>query len=846
MRDRTSSIQIITASAGSGKTFTLAVEYLSLLRELIGTGNFQALRSIVAITFTNKAAKEMKERILFFLKKVALGLEDAGYLKKLTGLNQREAMRIIDLLLNNYSDFQVKTIDSFLLSVLRALSFEMGLDPEMKVEFSYRPVVERAFSMLMAEEEAYPEEISTLLETYLSLEEGQGFYPEKKLIDTFCKIFPFMHVPMRRKRVSLQRLSRAREEVERCYKEFCESMHGLEEFLNKSYLRGIDEKRSVYDILNHKFFSRRPEDLFKKNQLERISPTRFEVFKRSFDSLLRARERYLKLEALADYYSPGGYIPFFNLLRSHIDFISQRERILFTHDWTARLKEVLTKEFAIPLVFAYLGGTLLHFFIDEFQDTSRAQWDALFPIVEESLSQGGSLFVVGDIKQAIYRWRGGDWRILQELPSYFSCARNVYVRTLEKNYRSHPELVKFFNDLFAPLTRQHWVEQTLAPMIVSRDSSLIKQLSSSLSRAFLNHTQLAAKKGMEKEGRVCFFQMEVLNDETRLVLERHFVEKIRGIWTRGEKGKRDVAVLVRTNEQAQEVSAWLIRANLPVLTENSLNLRSCPVVRGMVCFLSLLIRPSSSSALYGTLNSGLIPPPQGPRDEGELIGEWVRSSPAFLKWKQYLLSLAEEIRSCRDIPHSPYDVVRYIMERLDIPRRITQGDLLGQKDFLERFLELVHDFQKQHGSALVDLLSFLWEEGLESKIEMSENVEAIRVITIHKAKGLEFSTVFIPFTNWIFYNPQSPPLMVKNNSLIRLTKKASGFEKARNLLTLHRVMEIQEVFNLFYVAITRAITSLYCYITPYSRRPTLARILPVLLKEGGVDRFIVEMPTSIS
>ncbi len=831
MKDRISSLTVITASAGSGKTFRLALEFLSLLREENLTPA-EALASIMAITFTNKAAAEMKERVLLFLKKIALGLDNGQLLGKLTGLKEKEASFWIDTILDNYSDFQIKTIDSLLFSILKALSFEMGINPEMQVEFSPREMVERGFEEIMTEGEA-SKELEDLINTYLSIEESSGFYPEQRIINRFCELFPFIHSPLRPYKVPFEEIVSLQNKLEESYKKFYTEAQNLKKYLNGNLFKNLSPDIPLSKLLERKFISLPPEKLFKKSApLDKIFESHPKFFS-LFQDLNFYAKKYIELQALSLYHSPSGYIPFFNQLKKKIEEIALREGVVFVHDWTEGINEILEKDLTIPLIFAYLGATIRHFLVDEFQDTSVAQWRALFPLFLESLSQGGSLFVVGDIKQAIYRWRGGDWRILQNITSYFeNRVRKIYTEVLDKNYRSHPYLVEFFNSFFEPIEDEEWIKKKIAPIFLGKDESLMHaKFASSLKEAFAQYRQIPALRSMDDKVEVSFFKVEVLDDEGRLLLERHLVELIRDKWQNRKHKEESMAVLVRSNEQAKEVSAWLIKEGLPVLTENCLNLKISPLVRGVVCFLELLLDPELEYALYGVLKSGLFQPPCGPEDEGELATEWILKSPRFLKWREEVFSLRERIYSSRLIQRSPYEIIRFIMRETGIE------DRKEEKEFIYRFLEVVHDFQVWRGPCLSDMVSFLYEKGLESQVEMPQQIEAIRVITIHKAKGLEFSAVFVPYTNWTLSN--SSPVIVEDNTLVRLSKKTCVIEKAKEKFQTHRIMELQEMFNLFYVAITRATNCLYCYITPYRKKNSFAQVIELFMqKNPALSKFV--------
>ncbi|NIS61837.1 MAG: UvrD-helicase domain-containing protein, partial [Proteobacteria bacterium] len=405
-------IQFLKTSAGAGKTYQLTNRFLSLLKAMRPTA--EALRGIAAITFTNRAAAEMKDRIILALKQIAVGQGAGKRLARETGLKPQEASSWLDVILAHFGDFQVRTIDSLVYALMRAFSLEMGFRPDLEVVFEQEAVLDRCFDGLLSsarwEDESDPlyQLFSELLETYLEIEGAGGMVVEKGIRRRLHELYgrgdgPFELGPKPDLRAAEERLMLSAERLGSGIRE-C----GFEDFLHKGifkpqYLkdplahvgRGFFEKTSIGEVLTKKFQGIREAAISWPDSL--------------YQEVKNAREDYLYLLATARVHA---YMRVLEQLQREVRGLSQREGLIIAGEWLYQVKEFLREgEEAAPYAFLKLGSRVNHFLIDEFQDTSRPQWEALFPLLEETLSKGGSLFYAGDVKQAIYGWRGGDSRL---------------------------------------------------------------------------------------------------------------------------------------------------------------------------------------------------------------------------------------------------------------------------------------------------------------------------------------------------------------------------------------------------------------------------------------------------
>ncbi len=791
----------IKASAGSGKTYQLAIRYLTLLKQL-KTPSPQNLRKIVAITFTNKAAWEMKDRIIRFLKEIALNTYWGKKLAKQTGLTRSEANQWLDIIILNYSDFYVRTIDSLLFAILKGLCFQLNLKPDLTVTFDERKLYDTAFDKLLASLSDNEKLLEKVLDTYLEIDEKGGFYPEsglkKRLFELSQKSNERLCVTEIGSVVTLE------EEVKKLQNKLINKILEVKNSIKKTLIKNI-ENLSIEDLVKRPIVTKDINDIFlKKSNVQEREKQQLEEIRKKF---LDKANKLLVLKAKA---RVSGYVDALNELNDIVDKTCKKEGIApGSNWWTKTILEEIKKEGVPPLIYAHFGSRFLHFLFDEFQDTSRKQWEALYPLLEESVASGGSVFFVGDIKQAIYRWRGGDWNLFNEVfnnKNYFWSVskENFKEEILKNNYRSSAELVYFFNDIFSPLEDKDFIKNNLADSILGKDTDLTikEKFSQAIEDAYSNIEQIPVKKDTDQT-KIKIFKIDGTKDEIIEKIKKHFTKNVKKEFeVQQNKGKPDIAVLVRSHTTGEMISSWLIEEGIPVITENALRLKVSNIVKGILCFLWYLYDQRDESALYGVYASGILN--FGPNSEQELISEIMQGNLDALREKINSVSCKLKTLINRK---TPYELIQLILERFDLSYRL-ENELVAHKPFVERLLEVTHYYEIEHGPGLSNYLNFWETGGLEEQVGLPENIDAVRVITIHKAKGLEYSTVFIPFTDWFIRD--RTPVIVEDGALIQLTSKLPDeWQKKRQKLIAE---EAQELINLFYVAVTRAKESLYLYL----------------------------------
>jgi ATP-dependent exoDNAse (exonuclease V) beta subunit len=801
-------IHLLKTSAGAGKTYQLTNRFLSLLKGMRPSA--EALRQIVAITFTNRAAAEMKERIVLALKGIALGEGAGKRLAEETGLQPQDASSWLDVILAHFSDFHVRTIDSLVYALMRAFSLEMGLRPDLEVVFEQEAVLDRCFDRLLsstrwgdASDRLY-QLFSQLLETYLKIEEAGGMVPEKGIRRRLLELYeradgPFNPGPKPDLRAAEEKVRLSAEKLHSGITE-C----GFEDFLHK----GIFKPRYLQDPLAHlgKVF-------FEKTSIEEVLTKRARVIgeraiswpDKIYQKLRSAREDYLHLLAVARVHA---YMRALEELRREIRGLSEREGLIIGGEWLYLVKKFL-EEGEEPGTYAFLklGSRVNHFLIDEFQDTSHPQWEALFPLLEETLSKGGSLFYAGDVKQAIYGWRGGDSRLFGEVaevhfPSVPPEGRRG--KTLTVNYRSLVKIVDFNNELYRLLGDGKCVEMIAEMILGEKAQEESKEyLSQLISRNFADVKQEAAPHLKDGE-RICSFLAPA--EQLRQEVRGRLIGQMKGVWERRKEG---IAVLVRRNRDAEDITAWLMAEGIPVVTENSLRLRSSDLVKGLVAFLRFLDYPLDDLSFWGAAASRLFKglPVLSDEDLETFLSQGRWQSPLYKAFEGRFPAVSREYMRpllARVGFVTPYDLAREVVEKFQLVERFTADGV-----FLYRFLEFMFHMEAKGQRSLSHFLRFWEEGGMEEKIGLPDEISAVKILTIHKAKGLEFPVVFIPFTNWRLERPRLAKL--DDGSFVSLKRPLPhGLE--REVVSM-MITDALEALNLLYVATTRAEEELYLYVT---------------------------------
>ncbi len=813
----------VQAAAGSGKTYELSRRYIEILTKIfkdksagmkeksrscrVNTSAGNGPESVLAITFTNKAAAEMKERILYFLKRIAFQ-DNPEKLPGFDFLDKDTATALLTSILQDFSGFKVKTIDSFMNNVLKAFSVDAGLLPDFKLEFDADDVFSLSIETMFDTRPDLLPILKKMLEAVLSLDDTQSGFDPRRLTEKL-----------------LLKLKKFENEID------CNLLSNVKPFDAKPALDALKQKANALitemaglgkGIFNGRSFKAEnhiekidrygdfPKWMTDGRTLEELKNKKAEVptledLQQKLDDFRFDYRNYVISKAVEAFRAPVQVFKAYRELEQQFF----KELNQFEINKMAPVIRKLLEEAGAPVAFCRLGEQYDHYLIDEFQDTSRNQWNAMVPLVENSLSKGGSLFFVGDTKQAIYGWRGGDYKLFHEVPKQddirLPVGNNFKTKTLGTNYRSVKEIVRFNNAIFSENNME-----SLAGILNLPD----------LTDIYKKVKQKVADNA--QRGAVTARLFQSTDKETRTEEIREWLQDIvKNAVSRFSHG--NILILARVKEKVRTIAGWLMDLNIPFVTEDSLKLFGNPTVKSLLALLSAMVLPSPDSYLLGLVETGFF----GKLDEAESIGLLRKYAAQSRKYKniraetflrenapdfyeKWLAPLAG-LRSA----HSGYQLATCLVSFL----QLEQGP---DRTLIDRFLEEILSLEEDGIADTVDIVNHLYENMDKTSLSMPETKDVVRIMTIHKAKGLESPVVIIPFLDWSLVNSKSVIIgeaEPDSGKYLRITKSIADLDpKLAKIYNDARNRETIENINLMYVALTRAGQELHIGMPPASSR----------------------------
>ncbi|MGN1038925.1 MAG: UvrD-helicase domain-containing protein, partial [Mailhella sp.] len=474
------------------------------------------------------------------------------------------------------------------------------------------------------------------------------------------------------------------------------------------------------------------------------------------------------------------------------------------------------------------GTRITHILIDEFQDTSLDQWLALQPLAMEALSRNGSLTIVGDVKQAIYGWRGGDARLFDQLVSQGSellpLVDSPLLETLPFNWRSRRNIVSWNNALFSALASPDTARDILFPL-AENDEDLLHEEAALLAGAFQGASQSA--EHCPEGGSVCLYPLEKGQEDDIASLLPGMVENMGKSRPWG-----DICILVRNNEQAAKTASWLMARHIPVVTQGSLLLAEQPVIAALIHLLRFINSPDDDIAFFSLLSSEELLPPLPSSHERPSWHDWLaaRSREKSIA-RQFAADFPEEWNTLFSSLHdnasllTPYDTVMEVLKRWHVTERRP-----AEEGFIRRFLEVLFCAEEQGISDISGFLDFWDKSGRQEKAPLPESMNAVSIMTMHKAKGLEFDTVILPYLSFpLGRNTEEKAVFWKSRGIGLLAPLCK--DMGRPWLK-DRMDTARESMHLIYVAMTRAVSELHCFL-PSAEDGPIAAMLNALVSRMG-------------
>ena len=868
---------VYKASAGSGKTFTLTAEYLSMLLAREGDGDH---RNILAVTFTNKATAEMKERILSELWNIAFdksafegkgmvravigklaGVErttDEDYEKKLDSLvegmmpQEREQMRrsarkAMVGILHDYDHFQVSTIDSFFQQLLSNLAHELGMAAGYKVDLNDKDTIAMAVAQVVANPEQHKGVKEWMVDyiqeridenerwditkdvTDIAGELTSGEFMEREddikgCIEEERRVNDYVRKLKTMENSAIGRLKKEVENFRKTVTDYSWLSHAnyLTAYLDKMQSGNLDEpSSSVAKYIGKEEGDGEDVDCMLKTadkgkdpmmqlardlrrKLKPLEQTRTEVAN-TVNSCRLSRCHLRSLRLLGEVNDEVGRI----LKRSNA-FLLAKTPMLF--------KKLDEKD--ADFVFEKAGTDLHHIMIDEFQDTSQMQWDNFKRLFSESFSKGYSCMLVGDTKQGIYRFRGGDWKMLSQIVADKGVKEwRAKVEDLKVNYRSCQEVVRFNNEFF-----QHAAEK-MDEEFGDRNGT-VKNIYSDVAQKDMGRKggnveirielkKKTEKKGAKKKGEKSEVVPATEEENVLTSVEEEMVGKVKELRAQGV-AYGQMAVLVRQNKDATRLLAQVasIDPSLPIVSDEAFTLGASPAVMTVVNALRFLVDRTDTVALtYVAKNYSLLHSPNGSAEESA----GVYSNPMAALPEEFSMHLDE----LRDM--TIYELCEKILEIFDI----SQMD--GAASYICSFMDAVQAYIDDNPPTAVEFLGY-WDEVLYKKSIPAGETGGIRILTVHKSKGLAFHTVLMPYCDWtlqksrqgdlLWCTPNSAPYdEMKLLPIPVFSKKAVEASIYNDDYQKERLQRRVENLNLMYVAFTRAKQNLYVWATAHEETP---------------------------
>ena len=841
-------LTVYKASAGSGKTFTLATEYIRLIVE-----NPTSYRNILAVTFTNKATEEMKMRILSQLYGIWQGLpESDNYLQVIvekTGyppkLIRERAGQGLSNLLHNYNYFRVETIDTFFQSVLRNMARELDLTTNLRIGLNDVQVEELAVDQLIADLSTTDVMLQWILKYIMESISDEKTWNVISQIKRFGRtIFNNEY-----KEVS-QALEQKMEEkgfFERYTTQLREIRKAAEErmiLIGESFFDTLEgEGLSIDDLANKNrgiagFFLKLQKGVFDpsienatvanclgnpEKWCAKTHPRRDFILSLAEGTLgdilrfaIEERPRQWKLYKSADL-----TLRHLNQLRL-LGSIEKKVRELnennnrFLLSDTQQLLHALIEGSDSPVIFEKIGTQLEHVMIDEFQDTSTVQWQNFRVLLDEAMShEGGSNLIVGDVKQSIYRWRSGDWRLLNDIEQQFR-QQQIETIPLKKNYRSERNVITFNNHFFSHAAELEYQEQ----------QELNPEEAEQLKRAYADVMQ-EIPEGREAAGEVCVTLLPAEDYQTTTL--QQVADTISELTKRGVP-QREIAILVRVNNQIPVIAQYFLEqmSEVKIVSDEAFRLDASVAVNLLVEALRLLTHPDDLLTQAAIVKLYHI----------DVLKEQTEDNELLLRTNDLNLLLPEAFRSQREvlITMPLYELAERLYAIFELER------LNEQSAYVFAFYDQLASYVSEN-TADIDSFLAAWDESLCGKTIQSEETNGVRILSIHKSKGLEYNYVICPFCDWQLEKQSGNFLWCqpKEEPFSDLPIAPVDYSKNQMLGTIYEhdylhehLQNTVDNLNLLYVAFTRAKKGLYVFGkrgAKASRSGLIEQCLPLVAQE---------------
>lgn len=840
MQIKSSDITIYKASAGSGKTYVLTKEYLKLLFKK--SSNY---KHILAVTFTNKACSEMKERIVFALYDLSLeNPKNSDYVtefQKEFNLNsdelRKKASEILHEILQNYSFFYVETIDAFFQRIIRNFAKDLGLNSYYSIELDTVAVIGEAVKNLYLQLHDNPEiqewinefteskindgksrnifneiiEESKILTSEKFIVHNSEFIPIHTIVEFFAQIEQYEYDFSQKINKKISELLQNINSFGLQLTDFYKGKTGPFSYFNKlkNSLEELPSVNAIEKLQDENFwFSKTSNHRHLVPQL--IQAGLKEQIAEILQSIIGDEgTKYRTAEKiLSNKYSIG----LLKTIQNQIDKYCRDEEKFLISNTNILLRKIIDEQDA-PFIYEKIGCYINYMMIDEFQDTSVMQWANFLPLIRNSISEGGKALVVGDVKQAIYRFRNGDWNLLFS-QIYKDFPNSISEINLEYNWRSLTNITDFNNSFFKHFVSiiQNKYEEDVAEISESVTPEMKQRIS-------LLYKDLKQEKPSQIPNGGVVQCIPVVNEKNKDDVNNRFsvtLHKVLHLFSIGFHPD-DIVFLVKSKKEARAIVDFFnsqkkiypqYTQQFTVVSSEALLLRNSGAVQFILAYLQWIENPYcdfSRTFLLYTYSSWKN------SDEQLAVNTIFENESEFGEYPQ--------IQRNKSI----YEIVEHIIEKYSLCGR--QEDI----SYIIEFQNLLHSFSKNKGIS-VSLFLDWWEQNKDKLYLKQDAIGYMRVMTIHKSKGLQFPIVIMPFADWKFENskakalfttentdfPDIPVISVPNSNSMKYTQFSQQYAEEKLQVYIDSV-------NALYVACTRPEQALYMMYDTKSIKSSIAQ-----------------------
>ena len=813
---KNSTFKIYNASAGSGKTFTIAKSYIKILVQAKSNDQF---KFILAITFTNKAVGEMKERIVNMLKlfssEESLSLPHPMFKVICEELSippkqlHNKSKQILKHIIHNYGAFDISTIDGFTHRVIRTFAHDLKLPVNFEVELDQERLLNLAVDSLIAKAGVEKTLTNVLIDFAIEkadddkswdisydfnkisrlLVNENNFSAIHSLKDKSLEDFKNLKELLVKQILTLENdIVKTSETIltliEECGLQF-------DDFNRSSLPKHFENlKTKRFDI---KFDTTWQNDLVEGNTLypkrvgENVASTIESIQSNLLEAYIKSKSSVFELRLNKGFYKNITPLSVLNAIQKELNALKNEQNKMLISEFNKIISEEI-KDQPTPFIYERLGEKFKHYFIDEFQDTSKMQWGNLVPLLDNALSaSSGSSMLVGDAKQAIYRWRGGE---AEQFINLYNKAENPFqveadVLTLDTNYRSSKEIINFNNSFFKYLGDNYFSNGDYAALFKHAKQNTFNEENGFVNLNFLN---------IQKE------------DDSNELYASQVLETIIQCQN-NNYSLNDICVLVRKRKEGVAIANYLSENGIKITSSETLLLKNSAKVGFINTFLKLLIQPNNDSIKVEILS--YLAEQHYIVDKHQFFITHLKTSldDMFdsLKELQIYITKSELLQ----LPL--YELVEHIIRLFKLNE--------SSDAYLQFYLDFVLEFTQKLNSDLSAFINYFEKKQDSLSVVTPEHLNAVKIMTIHKSKGLEFSVVIFPYADLNIYRELEPkvwfPVIEKKYAgfetlLLNYNKDVEHFgDKGNSIYNTHQSQLELDNINLLYVVLTRAVEQLY-------------------------------------